>query len=795
MFEYTHRQHFRFGYARPERALTDENVQWMCHRKNKEDLFVAKYGRAKTTFGTWREANRAAALLILKDCLEKKLTPLICYSGGLDSEIVLVSFLEARKEIDPEFPIEVATLVLEGDLNRHDIEFVDRFKERLTGLGHSPAGLKFHSRKMDAIEFWNSPEFLALAKETQIVSPIVICQAWLCGEMLRENSAYLPVIGQGEIHLVKDTPKDYQPGVSLYIPSMWRIAETENLCGLYRFFISRNAPAVPGFFQYLPEQFETQLRTNPVIHELVSHGRVGKLGTRSSKREIVLFDYPELEVRPKFHGFETIEAEHDLWRKRLNEMMPECEGHWYMDFFSLYRCLRPEISGIFEHGDWSFTIGREGRYRKQRLDEDDIFTTEWMTSTNPVLEAWNGPSSETDNSSLADVDAAILKFLSSDDRLLLIHDGSLVARWLHALKPDIELLGAAQVPRFRPHQLVPDILQTDLVDLDSLFLFLLAKEAKVQMGDRGNARLVLPKINARIEKEACPVWIESERDARLIFNLRSHFQDRELAIPFCDSTIQSSVAKCLRGIGPTNWQRALESHVTTLELNHSIENSRFINQPFTVRRRLDSYLEALARPSFATMNSSTALPLGSSQIGSGLEGAEAGFAANGLTPISVEEWLKRAKLATPDLKLGGNIFYRQTVYGRQLISREFRKAVALKSSNGETLCTACIQILDPKPNGTLRIRGVTTEPPFRGRGYATDLLDRLTKALRSSPAIISQFAKIEVWAAPEIVKAFSAAGFLPDNHRSPRHEPRYIPSENKLVTSDRILQPMSLSLR
>ena len=195
------------------------------------------------------------------------------------------------------------------------------------------------------------------------------------------------------------------------------------------------------------------------------------------------------------------------------------------------------------------------------------------------------------------------------------------------------------------------------------------------------------------------------------------------------------------------------------------------------------------------MNSSTVLPIASSQIGSGLECSEAEFASSGLTSIPIEEWLSRAKLATPDLKLGGNLFYRQTVYGRQLISSNFRKAVALKSSAGETLCSACIQVLDPTPDGTLRIRGVTTEPPFRNRGYATDLLVRLTTALRSSPTICSQFAKVEVWAAPEMVKAFSAAGFLLDNHRSPRSEPLYIPSENTLVSSDRILQPMFLSLR
>ena len=818
MFDYTYQQHFQFGYARPGRAMTSENVQWMCHRKNREDVFVAKYGRATTKFRSWREANKAAALTILKNCREQNLKPLICYSGGLDSEIVLMAFLEARREFDSNFPIDIATLVLEGDLNRHDTDFVDRFKDRLATIGHSASGLEFHSRKLDAIKFWESPQFLALAKETQIVSPIVICQAWLCGEMLRQNSSYLPVIGQGEIHLLKDTPNDYQPGVSPYVPSTWRIAETENLCGLYRYFMARNAPAIPGFFQFLPEQFETQLRTNPILHELLSHSRVGKLGTRSSKREIVLHDYPELESRPKFHGFETIEREHDLWRKRLNEMMPECEGHWYLDVFSLYRSLQPEVPGAFEHGDWSCTIGRDGNYRQRRFDEDDIFTTEWKPPTNPALAGWNsileltgsggcgadaGADVDLDTKSHAEslvvfneIESSIRKFLSTNSKHFLLHDGSLVARWLYALRPDLNVIGAAQVPRLRPSMVVPEIFETDICDTDSLLLFLLAKSAKATIDSTEGARLLLPKINARIEMEPRPVWIENEREARLALSLRSIFQKGELAIPFCDFELQSAVTRGLRQIGPANWTRVLENRVSKLEAAIPSEKIfRFPSQADATRRRVDSYFESLARPSFATMNASVTLPMSRVEIGHGLEGIESAFTSNGLVSIPIDEWLKRAKLATPDLKLGGNLFYRQSIHGRQLIAKNFRAAVGLRSPSGEVVSSACVQILDPEPNGTLRIRGVVTEPPFRSQGHAKELLARLAESLRTSPVVSSRFATVEVWAAPEIVSAFNAAGFRPDNHRSPRNEPVFNSSENRLIPSDRMLRPMILSLR
>ncbi len=773
----------------------------MCHRSKRDDLFVAKYGRAKIRFSSWREANKAAAVHILQQCKLIQKLPLICYSGGLDSEIVLVAFLEARKEVDPQFQIDVATLILEGDTNRHDIEFVDRFRNRLADLGHSTANLHFHHKKLDALKYWESADFLELAKETQIVSPIVICQAWLCGEMLKMDSRFLPIIGQGEIHLVKDTPQDYQPGVSPYVPSSWSIVETENLCGLYRYFLHRGLPAVPGFFQYMPEQFETQLRTNPVIHELVSHMRVGKLGTRTSKREIVTFDYPELEVRPKYHGFEPIEAEHDVWRKRLHDLMPECEGHWYQDFYSLYRKLRPEVPGIFQHQDWSYALGRDGKYFQCRRDEDDIFTTQWKDTANPRFGAWKSPhppspiGSSQENFAFEKVERQLLRFLKMTGANALVHDGSMLAKWLHALSPSLRILGASMASRLRPQDALAEILKTDLVDSRTLLVLSIATAAKKQSEDSKEFVLLVPRLHSRVEAEYVDTWIESEREARMSFALRREFIESELALPFCDSEIASALVECLNFIGPTNWQSELARRVKNLEaLSPDIDFSTPALQAEAALRRIDASISALFGPGTATMNSSITLPSSNLEIGPGLDGASETFIACGLSSISIDDWLVRAKFAAPDLKLGGNLFYRQTVHGRELISEKFRQAFALKSSSGETLCTACVQILDPSPSGTLRIRGVTTEPGVRNRGHAKEFLVRLSRALCESKTLCQRFSKVEVWAAPEITSSFIAAGFVVSTELRPREELVYKVSENKLVPSGRFLQPMLLSL-
>lgn len=789
MFEYTRSQHFQFGYAKPQRPLTDENVSWMSRRQAKDEIFVAKYGRAETKLPSWRVANKQAAIAILEDCRRRSLTPLVCYSGGLDSEIALVAFLEARKETDPDFPISVVTLYLDGDLNSHDTKFVEIFKSRLSDFGFSEKGLTFYRRQLNAIDFWNSEEFLALAKETQIVSPIVLCQLWLCAEMLKENPQFLPIIGQGEIHLVKDTSERYVPGVSPYTPTVWRIVETENLCGMYRYFIKRGAPAIPGFFQYLPEQFESQLRTNSVIHELLSHCRVGKLGTRSSKREIVMQDYPELESRPKFHGFETIEAAHDLCRKRLGELMPECEAHWYQDVFSLYQNLRPNLKGPFTHKDWSFALGRDGELFQQRRDCDDIFASEWHTRKNT-------PPEIPLNDVFKKAEEALVEFVKTSEPCTLLHDGSLVARWIHGLCPGLPLVGAATVSRMRSHEIVTDVFETDICDSGSMLLYRMAKMLK---GTNGASRILIPRLHSRMETSARTVWIESEREARLAFGLRKLFDESNLALPYCNSglleSVQHAVAALTQKFGTDAWTTKLKERVSELETRSDApESGHLVYQAEIGLRKIDSCFFSLANPSVATMNSSFVWPITDAKIGTGLDGLDRTILASGLTPIPIDEWLRWAKFGAPDLKLGGNLFYRQTVHGFGLIAKNFRQAVALKSQRGETICVACIQILDSEPNGTLRIRGVTTPIEFRRKGHASKLLRSIANALRSNKEICERFSKVEVWAATEVVPAFETAGFIKSNDLDPRDEPVYLVAENKLATSGRVLQPMILPL-
>lgn len=826
--EYTWKQHFQFGYAIPGHPQVEKNVRWLARRERSEDVFVAKYGRCEQEIATWRQANVEAACRILLECKQHSLRPLILYSGGLDSEIVLFSFLEARKSLgaagllDPNFQIDVVTLRLtEGsnrDLNQHDILHVKKFRARLDEFQFSDEGLRFLERELDIAAYWASQEFLSLALSAQVVSPIIVSQLWLCEKMLGERTDYLPVIGQGEIHLVKSTPPAYEAGISPYLPSTWSIVETENLCGLYRYFASRNLPAIPGFFQFLPEQFEAQLRTNRVLHELIANQRVGKLGTRSSKPEILAFDYPELETRPKYHGFEQIEEEHNRMRMQLGSLMPDCEGHWYQEVFQLYRTLRPLTRAPIEKDDWWAGFGKPGEpLQNRRVDKHDVFATEWK-KPNAIVETWFSAEKLGVTQAEDLIHEAARSWLEAHSDAVLFDDGSLIARWFYSLLPGRQTIDASAIPRMSAADVCRDLFLTDLAGDPDLYLHFKVCQAHMKNSDA--SPLILPRFSPRLHRESIFasddswIWIESEKDARLLASLEPNSRMR-LVTPWTNESLVNatvSLLSTLRASGIT-WSNWLEKAVAKQEAE-LVQTARLaLSRYEATRHRTEGLLALVPHPGLPYMNATTVLEpnflaLGqsdsdqsdSAEFGDGIfpirsilsssSSEKAKFQCVGLVELPIEDWLQRATFGTPEFRLGGNLLYRQTLRGKNLLDSNSRVTLGLER-NGEIVSSALLQILDTKgrkTRGKLRIRCVTTFPGFERQGCARELIEKIVFAAEATLA--RDFSSIEVWAAPEIVSGFLHAGFVPASDLRERYELIHNIANDRLVESDRRLRPL-----
>ena len=309
MYPYTKNNHFKFGYNRES---------YFVDRKNEKDQFFAEYGRCEHLVNNWREANELAAQNIY-DAKQGDLWVLL--SGGLDSEICLESFLSQK------LTCKAVTLRYMDVNHQAELQFVEKLKGKYT----------FHHEYIDVNlqDLLKSDEFSQLLESIKCVSPIIGAHLWAANQLHGT-----PIIAQGEAHLKKKISADYTPGVSPYLPAEWVLVESERLCSIYMNFIKRKKPAVPGFFQYLPEQTNSFLTNNPILKNLVANKISGKLGTRTSKNLMSKQFYPELEAREKLHGWESIQQQHDELRKQLAIKFPHSDANFEIEMQELINTLR-----------------------------------------------------------------------------------------------------------------------------------------------------------------------------------------------------------------------------------------------------------------------------------------------------------------------------------------------------------------------------------------------------------------------------------------------------------------------
>lgn len=296
MYQYTDQNHFEFGYL-PNRKF--------ALRQDPNEIFYAKFGKVKEECKSWREANRLAALKIQENLPGPYW---LLLSGGTDSEICLRAFLEAK------IPIHLATLRLANGGNDHDLHYIAKIQKQL--------GVRVHFYDLDPVDFLKSQHFQNICNTSRNISPIYSFHMWLASQV-----PGTPIIAQGDVHLRKQED------------ASWAYIEHERLCALYRYFLFFDKPAVPGFFQYIPEQTLSYLKYNPYLKKLVNNEIEGKLGHRSSKNIMALQFYPEIELRTKYTGFEKIESLIDIYRQQLRKKFFCDDQNWICEVSKMMSLL------------------------------------------------------------------------------------------------------------------------------------------------------------------------------------------------------------------------------------------------------------------------------------------------------------------------------------------------------------------------------------------------------------------------------------------------------------------------
>lgn len=241
MFSLTHNNHFKFGY----------NEEWYRSRQCKEDVFTVQFGHCSRTPNSFRYESIEAARLIGENATDIQ----VLYSGGLDSEACMLSFMAAK------VPIKAAIMRFNSNLNEHDIVYAVRFCERNR--------VPYILYDIDILDFLENTA-IDYMEATHCTSPMTAATMWLSDQIAMRDG--YPVFGQGECYLLKPTvtKRVKEARVSSYQNKEfsvddWALQESEMMNGWYRHFMSKNIDGVPGFHQYTPEQIYSYITDINVV--------------------------------------------------------------------------------------------------------------------------------------------------------------------------------------------------------------------------------------------------------------------------------------------------------------------------------------------------------------------------------------------------------------------------------------------------------------------------------------------------------------------------------------------------
>lgn len=207
------------------------------------------------------------------------LTPCIFLSGGLDSELILRSYIDIKSKI------KVYIVKYENNLNEYDFYFANKICKE---LNIKPNIINFNLKKF----FENDAE--KISELSEIDNPKLLPHL-----KFTDYAEGLSIIGMGDIRWYR-TNNDYTK------KGTWVNREYEFDLGFDKYNILLNRPAIFNWFKFTPELMLSFLNLK-WLKNLLNDNYYGKLGVISTKILGYKEAYNNLEERTKKTGFENIE--------------------------------------------------------------------------------------------------------------------------------------------------------------------------------------------------------------------------------------------------------------------------------------------------------------------------------------------------------------------------------------------------------------------------------------------------------------------------------------------------------
>ena len=328
-FQYSKHNHYRFGWG------TDE-TEWF-NTTDYTQPWKMTIGRCTRPFGSFRDECIQAA----KDlCSQVDKHVYVGLSGGVDSQVVCLSFMEAG------IPFTPCIVVMGNDYNIHDIRNADTFCNKF--------GLVPMYFEMDVVEYCVS--FCEpIIKQHNFSNLRTLAQLWLQSKI----PDGLFIMGGGDVQLSRyiieydNTVEIHNSDSYNYTDCCWKNGPTPILQHL----IQNKLYGTTKFFMFSPELIASIICSNEVKSfvqiqdalfspSFVQRKYYWKLYNNIAKTMLYRNNFPELIVKPKYHGFETIEKDPYFLRLKKTVIQENLnlnsEKVIMLDYYELYEYFTTE---------------------------------------------------------------------------------------------------------------------------------------------------------------------------------------------------------------------------------------------------------------------------------------------------------------------------------------------------------------------------------------------------------------------------------------------------------------------
>lgn len=263
--ELTENNHFCYYYNEKSFSL----------RSHRDDKLSTSHGTVTRPRMSWRDECLFSAKRIVEKYGDKVS---LLFSGGLDSEVMLRSFVA-----NGSLP-NVVIVRFANYLNHHDLNYATQVCEQLQ--------ITPNFLDIDIEKFWQE-EVFKYTDPIQLTSPQIAVILWAI-----EQIDGVACVGAGENFLQREYGKETFYDV-----------ESEVSLGFYRWFIHKNKPGIPAFFQYTPEQMYSFLE-DEVVNDMLKNAKSKKFMSTSKVKYDLYKKHFDLKPRASMTGFELL-MDHD----------------------------------------------------------------------------------------------------------------------------------------------------------------------------------------------------------------------------------------------------------------------------------------------------------------------------------------------------------------------------------------------------------------------------------------------------------------------------------------------------